>query len=487
MRMLSRVNFGAVIALTLGVWVPALANSLSDGTANAAVQWNDAAVSALKATSSAPTVGSRALYIVHSAMYDAWAAYDTKAAGSISGAPPRQPASAQTVANKTWAISYAAYRTLLDLFPTQEPAFTRLMINLGYDPSITGADPTTPAGVGNAAAAAQIALHHGDGANQLGDLGGSGPYTDYTNYQSVNFPETLNDPNHWQPLRATNGTAQKFLSPFWGKVTPFALTSPDEFEPGPPPVSGSWLYEQRCLDIIRLSASLTDRDKVSAEYWNDFVGSDTPPGHWNRIAEDISDRDKNSLDRDVQLYFVLNAAEHDTSVALWEAKRKYDYIRPLSAIHHLFQGQTIQAWGGQGKGTISMDGSQFLAYIPTPPHPEFPSGHSGYSNAAAEILRRFTGSDTYVKNVTFAKGTATLEAGVPQNDTTLSWLTFSEVAEDAAYSRAVGGIHFTESLLRSAIIGRQIAAEVWDRYTQLLDGGIGSGSTTHLPPLRHPR
>jgi len=288
----------------------------------------------------------------------------------------------------------------------------------------------------------------------------------------VNFPETLNDPNHWQPLRAADGTVQKFLSPFWGKVTPFALKSADQFRPGPPPESGTWLYQQRCADLIRINAELDDRAKMSAEYWNDFLGSDTPPGHWNRLAEDLSDRDQNSLDRDVQLYFVLNAAEHDTSIAVWEAKRVYDYIRPVSAIHYFYQGQTIQGWGGPGKGTVSMDGSAWTPYIPTPPHPEFPSGHSAYSNAAAEILKRFTGSDTYVKSVSFTAGSSVFDPGnSPRSDVTLSWQTFSEVAEDAANSRAIGGIHFAESLLRSAIIGREVAGAVWDRYTQLINGG----------------
>lgn len=144
----SRIFFlpGAAVTLALIASLPAIANSLSDGTANAAVQWNDAAVTAIRVTSSAPTVGSRALFIVHSAIYDAWAAYDSKAAGSIPGAPPRQPLNVQTTANKTWALSYAAYRTLLDLFPTQEPVFTKLMINLGYDPSIKITGGGTPAG-----------------------------------------------------------------------------------------------------------------------------------------------------------------------------------------------------------------------------------------------------------------------------------------------------------------------------------------------------
>jgi uncharacterized protein DUF6851/vanadium-dependent haloperoxidase-like protein len=460
----------AIAALVFGP-LPAFANNLEDGTANAAVQWNDVVVKAIRATSAAPTVASRALFIVHSAMFDAWAAYDSTAVGSIAGAPPRQPASAQTLLNKTSAISYAAYRTLLDLFPTQEAMFTKLMINLGYDPAVTVVTPATPAGVGNAAAAAQIAFRRGDGSNQLGDLGGTGPYTDYTDYQPVNFPESLNDTERWQPQRGANGVVQKFLSPHWGKVTPFALKSADQFRPGPPPKSWTWLYQQRCRDMIRLNAELDDRAKMSAEYWNDFVGSDTPPGHWNRLAEAISDRDKNELDRDVQMYFVLNAAVHDISVSVWEAKRFYDYIRPVSAIHYYYAGQMIKSWAGPGKGIMMVDGADWQSFIPTPPHPEYPSGHSAYSNAAAEILKRFTGSDNFQWKVVFAAGSSVLDPGSsPENDTTLEWLTFSEIAEDAANSRAVGGIHFNESLLRSAIIGREIAAQVWDRYTQLLNG-----------------
>ena len=472
MRILSFVHGIAAVTLTLYASLPAWGNSLTNGTANAAVQWNDAAVTAIKTTGTPPTVASRALFIVHSAMYDAWAAYDATAVGSIAGSPPRQPASVATLLNKTSAISYAAYRTLLDLFPTQASVFTTLMINLGFDPSIKVTDATA-AGIGNAAAANQLALRHQDGSNQLGDLGGTGPYTDYTGYVPVNFPETLNDPNHWQPLRAANGTVQQFLSPQWGMVTPFALTSGNQFRPGPPPQAGTPLYQQRMRDIMALNAALDDNTKMAAEYWNDATGtSETPPGHWNRLAEDISDRDQNSLDRDVQMYFVLNAALHDICVALWEAKRFYDYVRPVSAIHYFYQGQMIQGWGGPGQGTVSLDGSAWMTWIGTPPHPEFPSGHSGYSNAAAEVLKRFTGADTYVKSVTFAAGSSVSDPGnSPQNDTMLSWQTFSEAAEAAGFSRQLAGIHFNESVFRAAIMGRQVGVQVWNRYTQLLNGG----------------
>ena len=471
MTRLFLIQSAVAVALLCGPAPLALGfNDISDGTANAAVYWNDATVTAIKTTSAAPTVAARALFIVHSAMFDAWAAYDPKAAGSIPGAPSRQPASAHTTINKASAISYAAYRTLLDLFPTQEAAFTRLMIELGYDPSIKTAGASIPPNVGNAAAAAQIAFRHGDGSNQVADLGGT-PYSDYTEYQPLNFPEDLKDPNRWQPTRAANGTVQRFLSPHWGKVTPFALKSASQFRPGPPPQAGTWLYDQRMRDVIRLNAELDDRGKMSAEYWDDFAGTDTPPGHWNRLAEDISSRDKNELDVDVKMYFVLNAAEHDVAVAVWDAKRAYDYIRPVSAIRFYYKGEKIQGWGGPGKGTVEIDGANWLPWITTPPHPEFPSGHSAFSNAVAEILKRFTGDDAFVKKIKLAAGASRIDPGVsPKNETALEWLTFSEVAEDAAWSRRAAGIHFDEADFRSRVLGRAVAGVVWERYAQLING-----------------
>ncbi len=337
--------------------------------------------------------------------------------------------------------------------------------------NIKTTDPSTAAGIGNAAAAAQIALRHSDGSNQLGDLGGGAPYSDYTDYQPVNFPESLNDLNRWQPLRSAAGVVQRFLSPHWGKVTSFALKSPDQFRPGPPPKAGTWLYEDRMRNVMRLNAELDDRGKMSAEYWDDFAGTDTPPGHWNRLAEEISSRDQNDLDKDVKMFFALNASQHDVAVSVWEAKRVYDYIRPISAVRNFYKGQTVQGWAGPGKGITSIDSGDWTPWIATPPHPEFPSGHSAFSSAAAEILRRFTGSDTFVKKVVFAAGSSRIDPGAsPTKETTLEWQTFSEIAEDAAWSRRAAGIHNDEADFRSRVLGRGVAGVVWDRYAQLLAG-----------------
>jgi hypothetical protein len=166
---------------------------------NVVLQWNDALLQTVRTVPFPIT--ARALAIVHTSMYDAWAAYDPVAVGTQFGGDLRRPIIEHTEANKARTISFAAYRALVDLFPTQQSVlFDPLMESLGYDPSDTTIDTSTPTGIGNLTAAAVLAFRHEDGSNQLGDLS-RGPYSDYTNYAPVNDPDFLDNPNHWQPLR----------------------------------------------------------------------------------------------------------------------------------------------------------------------------------------------------------------------------------------------------------------------------------------------
>jgi hypothetical protein len=107
-------------------------------------------------------------------------------------------------------------------------------------------------------------------------------------------------------------------------------------------------------------------------------------------AQFVSARDHHSLDDDVKKFFTLSNAMLDASIAAWDAKRTYDSVRPVTAISLLYKGKKIRAWGGPGKGTVEVDGSQWLPYqpatFPTPPFPDYVSGHSAYSAAAARIL-----------------------------------------------------------------------------------------------------
>src|SRR5947199_9235793 len=129
-------------------------------TDNVAIQWDNALLQAIRVTKPGPPIVARALAIVHTTMYDAWAAYDDQAVGTRLGGSLRRPPVERTLANKDEAVSFAAYRALVDLFPTQTPAFNEGMASLGYDPENRSTDVVTAAGVGNVVAAAVIAFRH---------------------------------------------------------------------------------------------------------------------------------------------------------------------------------------------------------------------------------------------------------------------------------------------------------------------------------------
>src|SRR5216684_402521 len=101
------------------------------------MQWNAAALQAVRDTHPGPPMCARELAIVSTCMYDAWAPYDALAVGTRPGDPPRRPTAERTQANKEKAISFAAYRAIVDLFPQQAEVQTcsDLMARLGYDPT----------------------------------------------------------------------------------------------------------------------------------------------------------------------------------------------------------------------------------------------------------------------------------------------------------------------------------------------------------------
>lgn len=462
--------------------------------ANVVVQWNNAALQAIRDTRPGPPMTARALAIVHTCMYDAWAAYDDRAIGTLWTDDLRQPEPERTQGRKSKAISYAAYRALSDLYPSEVPDLQALMRSLGYDPADDSRDLSTPAGIGNQCAAVVIASRHIDGSNQLGDLGGGRPYADYTGYSPVNPAIKVTEastlaqipnPGRWQPLTFTNQAGQEvtpgFIAPHWFNVEPFAMTSPSQFRPVPPAAPGSTAYLAQAQELIEISAGLTDEQKCIAEYWADGPSSELPPGHFNLFAQFISERDDHTLDQDVKLFFALTNAVMDAGIAVWEAKHYYDYCRPVTAIRYLFNGQTIRSWAGPGQNNAEIDGAAWKPYqpdyFPTPPFPEYPSGHSGFSAAAAEVLKRFTGSDAFGFSVRIPAGSLKAEPGIaPASDVTLNLATFSDAADQAGISRRYGGIHFEQGDLASRTMGRQCGAQAWAK-AEAFWSGLASGRT----------
>ncbi len=444
------------------------------------ITWNNLALQMIRLTHPGPPITARALAILHTSIYDAWAAYNPVAVGTRLGATLRRPANERTLANKQKAISYAAYGALASLFPSGVPQFKAMMQKLGYDPADTSTDISTPSGVGNVAAQAVMAFRANDGANQLGNLH-VGVYSDYLNYVPKNTPDGIKDPNSWQPLRVSDGhhgqVVQKYATACCGFIAPFALNSGAQFRPGPPATYPSPMYIAQAKQILDYSANLTDRQKVIAEYWADGPGSEQPPGHWNLFAQFVAQREHYDLDTNVKLFFILTNAIFDAGIAAWDCKLYYNSARPITAIHYLFNKKSVKAWAGPYKGTQLIQGQNWLPYqaatVVTPAFPEHVSGHSIFSASGASVLKRFTGSDSFGFSHTVKAKSSLFEPGlVPAQDITLSYPTFSSAADEAGISRRYGGIHFERGDLTGRAMGLQVAHQAWNKALAYIHGTV---------------
>jgi hypothetical protein len=506
--------------LPLGIASTALLPVSSAQAVTVASDWIGAATQGVRNQPQGPTVASRLYGILGTAMYDAWSAYEATPISTVLGDTLQRPTSENTQANKQEAISFAAYRVLTELLPTQTANLTARMNSLGYNPNNTSTDTTTAAGIGNTIAATLMNARRNDGSNQLNN------YVDTIGYSTPNTPTQVVNIELWTPesVPIDSGSAlQRYLTPHWGTVQSFSLTDNAQYRPPEiirflsdrnasadlqagtitrangtvVPISAALVgvdinpaFIQQAVDVVAFSANLTDEQKLIAEFWEDGPGTPFPPGTWMEFGQDISQRDNNTLDEDVQLFFALGNAVMDAGIATWEAKLSYNSARPVRVIRELGRlgligtdsnGDgvfEINAWGGPGLGTITIPATQFLTYQnpfgpPSPPFAEYTSGHSAFSAAGAEILRLFTGSDVFGGSVTFAPGTSAFEPGItPSSPVTLSWDTFSEAADEAGISRRYGGIHFLDGDIQGRILGRRVGGSVWNRSQFFINGGV---------------
>jgi hypothetical protein len=504
-RSLSRGDFLRVAAVGGGSLLfpsvtsrRAFAARKRDRAANVVVDWNDAFLQAVRESRLGPPMVARALAVAHTCAYDAWAAYDRLAVGTGLGNSLRRPARERRYENKVEALSYAAYRAGIDLFPgSKASVFDPLLARIGLDRDNRSDDTTTPAGIGNVAAATVLAARHRDGANQLGDEPGGVKgvaYSDYTGYHPRNDPmdtrapldpATVHDPSHWQQLRYIDATGNlvtpPFSGPHWQHVRPFALDPSGALRSQSGPAQfGSAAFARQAEELVAISAGLTDEQKMIAEYWADGPRSELPPGHWNLFAQQVLERDatgsrEHDLDAAVKLFFALTNAIFDAGCCAWDNKIAFDSVRPITAIRWLNRGKTITAWGGPGRGTRQIAGEEWFPYqpttFPTPPFAEYSSGHSNFSAAGAEILRAFTGSDSFGGSVTLAAGSSRIEPGaVPARDVTLAWPTFSDAAAQAGLSRRYGGIHFAQGDQDARATGRTVASRCLTKALTYFDG-----------------
>jgi hypothetical protein len=457
-----------------------LGHTSATSAASIVTEWLDQALPAADEVAWEPTVGSRFFAIFQMALYDAWTAYDPVAIGVISGTTLKSQGGLNNEANKREAISHAAYTVLRALAPQRKHALTEHMIVLGYDPN---AD-TAPAKVGRRAANAVLSAYRDDGANEAGD------FADTTGY----VPRTSDAPDAWQPIEFF-GKRQLPTTPHWARVLPFALTRADQFRPISPPAPGTSEWSRQIDMLVKISGSLTDQQKAAAEFWTEWGSSPAP--HLIELTKFVSNTNDLRLDDDVKLFFIVSSAILDASIATWDAKYVYDYVRPITAIRAL--GDTaIKAWRPQSLPTVlaystpptkesaingpvitpagigQIRAANWEPYLPTPSFPAYVSGHSALSASWARVMELAIGRP----DLNFRKTIKHLfveqrELGQP---VTLDYPTFASAAEACGISRVWAGIHWPADNEQGQELGRHVGENAWQRTQQFLLGTASPAS-----------
>jgi membrane-associated phospholipid phosphatase len=244
----------------------------------------------------------------------------------------------------------------------------------------------------------------------------------------------------WRPTPTVNATG---AGPQFATMTPWVLTRPSQFRLSPPNALTSPEYAADYNEIKVMgvySGSLrTDDQSELVLFW----ASNTPVA-WNRVASDLAAGHGLSLTENAHLFALLNVTMADAAIACWDSKYRYVFWRPITAIRL-----------GEADGNASTDPDPgwvpWLDALPpgTPPHPEYPSGHSTVSGSAASILAAIFGDNTAI---TFS---SEILPG-----TTRSFPSFSAATAEIADARVFGGIHFRMPCVRGNALGQTVAAYV---------------------------
>ena len=387
---------------------PAIANHPEWSVAR---RWDEALLDAIRRALPNPPVHARNLFHTSVAMWDAWATYDPKASGDFfkEKHTASNVAAARNEAISYAAFRVLSARFIKAVGGDESLSeFDDVMDALCYPLTVTTTDGDSPAAVGNRIAKAVLAYGRPTGRTRR--TATRPDYKPVNPPLVVAGPATMTDPNRWQPLQiehmisqngipVTNGV-QQAVGPHWGHVKGFAL--PDAgpagvpIDPGPPPRLGDpgtdQAFKDQAVEVIRDSSLLDPADgatidispgarggnslgsndghghpvnpatgqpyapdvvnegdfgRVMAEFWADGPKSETPPGHWNVLANLVSDELAPNLkiggtgptvDRlqwDVKLYLALNGAVHDAAIAAWGLKGRYDGTRPISMIRYM--------------------------------------------------------------------------------------------------------------------------------------------------------
>lgn len=439
-RILMR-NLLRTAALLAGALLIASAGRLPAATV--VVDWDRAAIEVALQVAPDPTNSTHLLAAVHSCMYEAWAAYDPVAMGLVTGNSLDGLGGAPTDANKAESISHAAYTTFDTLFPFYAGTARALMRAKGYSPE----DDTAPARLGRQAAMAVIeARFADDGTNWQND------YADTSGYElpDPSLPDT------WEPI-VVSDRLQEPTTPHWGGVRPFALERGDQFRPPPPPAPGSPEWDRQIAEVIAFGAGLNHVNKAIVEYWLPEEG--TPATLHSEQCQWISRERGHGIDEDMRMFFLAHNAMYDAGIVAWEAKYHYNYVRPIKAVRAL--GDTmIRGWGGPGEGIVEMKASDWQTYHPvkkpSPPFPEYVSGHSTFGGAWAEAMTRLTGSAEF--GLTAVVDHLSIEGVLLPEPVMLPYPTFWSAAYDSGISRLHGGVHFMQGNVQGLAAGELVGA-----------------------------
>ena len=376
------IAYIGTITLASSICIPANADVVTD--------WNNAALDAIRTGNTAPPIASRSLAILHASIYDA-----------VNGIartyePYLVQSAVQASASREAAASAAAHEALVNLFPARTSSFDAL--HAAILATIPEGNHKANGIVWGEFVANQIlAARANDGHDAIvPPPGGSGPGV-------------------WVP---TPPAFLPYLLPQWGFVVPFGMSSSSQFRPPGPPSLDSQQYAADYEEVKELGALVgstrTEEQTEIALFWADGAGTETPPGHWNSIAQIIGAAQGNTLEENARLFALLNIAMADAAICSWDAKYTFHFWRPVTAI------------------AFAEPELNWMSFIVTPPFPDYTSGHSTFSAAAATVLPLFYGTE----DLPFTVGSDFLP------DVYRSFPTCFDAAEEAAVSRIYGGIHF---------------------------------------------
>lgn len=232
--------------------------------------------------------------------------------------------------------------------------------------------------------------------------------------------------------------------PHWAKVKPFVVGDVSLLRAPPPPPLSSTKYAEE-VNLLREiggreSTLRTPEQTMIAKFWADFSYTSSPPGHWNEIAREVSAARKLNLQDTARVFATLNLALADTCIAVWDSKYHYNYWRPVTAIRRADE---------DGNDATQPD-KQWEPLLKTPPHPDYLSGHSGISGAAATVMTHFFGTE----NLSFEASSDDVK------DVKRKFTSFQACAEEVSMSRVYGGIHHPSACNEGLALGRRVAEKV---------------------------